>query len=158
MPTAHRHAPAPTKPGPIVYTDQQLLSRLRSLALGEPTLGRRTYDRRRDPDDPSRALYEARFGSWGKALKRAGLSAITQPAHLHGATTRWTIPQLIAAVRRCRDETGSTTVAAYEAWRTGSATSETTKPAMPPAATIRFRLGSWSRATRIAHEDEGQTP
>ena len=44
-------------------------------------------------------------------------------------------------------ETGSTALSVYEAWRTDP---EHPRTDAPPAATIRFRIGSWSRATQLA--------
>ncbi|TLS44955.1 hypothetical protein FE633_17590 [Streptomyces montanus] len=141
------HVPAPMKSGPVVYTNQQLLHVLIHLAQGENTLGRRTFEQRRRGTDPSAPLYERRFGSWNRALELAGLAVIEQPQQLQTATTKWTQKQLIAAIRQCRRETGSTTLAAYEAWRTDPAD---LKGDVPPATTIRFRMGSWSRATELA--------
>ncbi|WP_371792889.1 hypothetical protein OG285_31610 [Streptomyces sp. NBC_01471] len=147
MATLTTHVPAPLKPGPVVYTDRQLLSVLIRLAQGESTLGRRTFKRRRRNTDPSAPLYERRFGSWNSALELAGLDAVAQPEQLQDATTKWTQGQLIDAIQRCLQATGSTTLAAYEAWRTEPAD---LKSDAPPANTIRFRLGSWSRATELA--------
>lgn len=141
------HVPAPMKPGPIVYTDRQLLRVLIRLAQGESALGRRTFERRRRGTDPSAPLYERRFGSWNRALELAGFTVTEQPQQLRTATTKWTQEQLIAAIQQCLRETGSTTLAAYEAWRTDSAD---LKGDVPPATTIRFRMGSWSRATELA--------
>ncbi|MFF8917474.1 homing endonuclease associated repeat-containing protein [Streptomyces sp. NPDC015032] len=139
--------PAPMKPGPVVYTDQQLLHVLIHLAQGENTLGRRTFEQRSRGTYPSAPLYERRFGSWNRAVELAGLAVIEQPQQLQTATTKWTQEQLIAAIRQCLRETGSTTLAAYEAWRTDPAD---LKGDVPPAATIRFRMGSWSRAAELA--------
>ncbi|MFB7594655.1 homing endonuclease associated repeat-containing protein [Streptomyces sp. NPDC056160] len=141
------HIPAPTKAGPVVYTDQQLLYVLVRLAQGEGTLGRRTFARRRRGTDPSASLYERRFGSWNCALELAGLAVNEQPQQLQTVTTKWTQEQLIAAIRQCLRETGSTTLAAYETWRKNPA--DLTGD-VPPATTIRFRMGSWSRAARLA--------
>ncbi|WP_338675975.1 hypothetical protein V1460_25625 [Streptomyces sp. SCSIO 30461] len=141
------HVPAPMKSGPVVYTDRELLGMLIHLAQGEGTLGRRTFEQRRRGAGPSAALYERRFGSWNRALESAGLDAVAQPGHLRDATTKWTQEQLIAAIRWCLLVTGSTTLAAYEAWRTDPANPKTD---VPPATTIRFRMGSWSRATELA--------
>ncbi|MEV7872506.1 hypothetical protein AB0P17_41810 [Streptomyces sp. NPDC088124] len=141
------HVPATTKSGPVVYTDRELLGVLIRLAQGEGTLGRRTFEQRRRGAGPSAALYERRFGSWNRALELAGLDAVAQPEHLRDATTKWTQEQLIAAIRWCLLVTGSTTLAAYEAWRTDPANP---KSDVPPANTIRFRMGSWSRATELA--------
>ncbi|MDX3019990.1 homing endonuclease associated repeat-containing protein [Streptomyces acidiscabies] len=135
------------KPGPVVYTDRQLLCALIRLAQGENTLGRRTFEQRRRDTDPSAPLYERRFGSWNRALECAGLAVIEQPQQLQAMTTKWTREQLIAAIRQCLQETGSTTLAAYEAWRTDPAD---LKSDVPPATTIRFRMGGWSRATELA--------
>ncbi|MBK3584461.1 hypothetical protein JHN49_12250 [Streptomyces sp. MBT57] len=141
------YVPAPMKPGPVIYTDQQLLRALIRLAQGESTLGRRMFEQRRRDADPSAPLYERRFGSWNRSLELAGLDTVTQPEQLQDATTKWTQEQLIAAIRRCQLVTGSTTLAAYEAWRTDPANPES---GVPPATTIRFRMGSWSRATELA--------
>ncbi|WP_434598214.1 homing endonuclease associated repeat-containing protein [Streptomyces sp. A5-4] len=141
------HVPAPMKSGPVVYTDQQLLHVLIDLAQEEDTLGRRTFEQRRRGTDPSAPLYERRFGSWNRALDLAGLAVIEQPQQLQTATTKWPQEQLIAAIRQCLQERGSTTLAAYEAWRTDPAD---LKGEVPPATTIRFRMGSWSRATELA--------
>ncbi|MFD9868567.1 homing endonuclease associated repeat-containing protein [Streptomyces niveus] len=141
------HVPVPMKAGPAVYTDQQLLRVLIHLAQGEDTLGRRTFEQRRRGTDPSASLYERRFGSWNRALELVGLAVIEQPQHLQNATTKWTQEHLIAAIRRCLAVTGSTTLAAYEAWRTDPVD---LKVDVPPATTIRFRMGSWSRATELA--------
>lgn len=115
------HVPAPMKPGPVVYTDRQLLCVLIRLAQGESTLGRRTFEQRRRDADPSVPLYERRFGSWNRAIELAGLDAVAQPEQLQDATTKWPQEQLIAAIRPCLLETGSTTLAAYETWRTDRA-------------------------------------
>ncbi|MEW1548458.1 homing endonuclease associated repeat-containing protein [Streptomyces tsukubensis] len=141
------HVPAPMKAGPVVYTDRELLSALVRVAQGEGTIGRRTFERRRMGAGPSAALYERRFGSWNRALELAGLDVVAQPEQLRDATTKWTQEQLIAAIRWCLLGTGSTTLAAYEAWRTDP---ENPKSDVPPATTIRFRMGSWSRATELA--------
>ncbi|MYR56010.1 hypothetical protein GTY54_51180 [Streptomyces sp. SID625] len=141
------HVPAPTKAGPVVYSDQQLLYVLVHLAQGEGTLGRRTFARRRRDADPSASLYERRFGSWNRALELAGLAVNEQPQQLQTVTTRWTQEQLLAAIRQCLRETGSTTLADYETWRKNPAG---LKGDAPPATTVRFRMGSWSRATRLA--------
>ncbi|MFK0179574.1 homing endonuclease associated repeat-containing protein [Streptomyces xanthochromogenes] len=135
------------KSGPVVYTDRELLGVLIRLAQGEATLGRRTFEQRRRGKGPSAALYERRFGSWNRALELAGLDAVAQPEHLRDATTKWTQEQLIAAIRWCLLVTGSTTLATYEAWRTDPTNPQTD---VPPANTIRFRMGSWSRATELA--------
>lgn len=141
------HVPASMKPGPVVYTDQQLLRVLIRLAQGESILGRRTFEQRRGDADPSAPLYERRFGSWNRALELAGLDPVAQPEQLQDATTKWSQEQLIAAIRRCLLVTGSTTLAAYEAWRTDPTD---LKSDVPLATTIRFRMGSWSRATELA--------
>ncbi|MGW6602284.1 homing endonuclease associated repeat-containing protein [Streptomyces sp. NPDC055036] len=141
------HVPALMKPGPVVYTDQQLLRLLIRLAQGERTLGRRTYEQRRGDADPSAPLYERRFGSWNRSPELAGLDTVAQPEQLQDATTKWSQEKLITAIRRCLLVTGSTTLAAYKAWRTDPANP---KSDVPPASTIRFRMGSWSRATELS--------
>lgn len=155
-----RHTPAPAKPGPIVYSDQQLVQVLVHLAQGEITLSRRTFEHRRRLSDPSSHIYECRFGSWNDALRIAGLQTTEQPLQFQGATTKWTEAQLVVAVRHCLRQTGSTALAVYESWRTGSFDGVTRADA-PPASTIRFRLGSWSRATvlacRSAREDNSSS-
>jgi hypothetical protein len=149
MTSVQHHIPAPAKPGPIVYTDRQLLNALRRLTLNEPTIGRRTFDQRRRSSDPTSQLYERRFGSRSRALEIAGLATVEQPPHLQGATTKWTEQQILDALRTCQRCTGSTSVAAYEAWRTDAECPQTNAP---PATTIRFRMRSWSRATQLAFD------
>lgn len=56
---------------------------------------------------------------------------------------------ILDALRECWIKTGSVAVLAYEAWRTGG-TDGICRTHVPPAATIRFRMGSWSRATQLA--------
>ncbi|MGW2984086.1 homing endonuclease associated repeat-containing protein [Streptomyces goshikiensis] len=72
------HVPAPMKSGPVVYADRELLCVLIRLALGEGTLGRRTFEQRRRGAGPSAALYKRGFGSWNRALELAGLNAVAQ--------------------------------------------------------------------------------
>ena len=84
----HAHAPAPTKPGPIVFSNRQMLEALRRLSLGKPNLGRASFLARRRPEDPSYPPYERRFGSWSRALELAGLVPTEQPSQLQGTTTK----------------------------------------------------------------------
>lgn len=150
MTTIARTAPAPAKPGPIVYTDEQMLRALSRCAEADASLSRSDYVRRRRADDPSAQLFERRFGSWNKAaLERAGLATTEQPVQFQGATTKWTEEMIVDAVQKCWQRTGSTSVAVYEAWRTGDRDG-VRRDHVPPAATIRFRMGSWSRATALA--------
>lgn len=142
-----------SKPGPLVYTDEQMLAVLCRLAGPDGRLGRRAFERLRHPTDPSASLYERRFGSWGQALELAGLATTPQPDHLRPTATRWTARQLIDAVAEYLDYADSTnsagstnpaTAAGYDAWRSTQAHHA------PPLGTIRYRLGSWSRATELA--------
>ncbi|WP_424862879.1 homing endonuclease associated repeat-containing protein [Streptomyces sp. MMS24-I29] len=137
--------------GPVVYSDEELLRTLKRLAQGGATLSRREFEPRRQDSDPSAPLYERRFGRWNRALECAGLDTVEQPEHLRRATKKWTRAQLVAAVRQCLTETGSTTVAAYETWRAGPANQGVD---LPPATTIRYRMGSWSRVTALACASE----
>lgn len=126
-----------------VYSDEELLNTLRRLAQGESTLGRRTYEQRRHENDPSAHLYTHRFGSWSEALAAAGLTSTTQPLQLQDATTKWAEPQMLAALRDCRSDTGSLTVRGYETWRLNPVHP---RPNVPPATSIRARFGQWSAA------------
>ena len=135
---------AHSKPGPLVYTDEQMLAVLCRLAGPDGTLGRRTFERLRHPTDPSASLYERRFGSWGQALDLAGLATIPQPEHLKPIATKWTARQLIDAVADYLQHNSFATAAGYDAWR------RTQAQHAPPLGTIRYRLGSWSRATELA--------
>ena len=100
------HMPSPAKNGPVVYTDEDMLSAIRRLSGGERTLSRPMFNHRRSNTDPSAALFEARFGSWNKALEMAGLETTTQPEQLQGVTTKWSQEQLLQALRRCLDGQG----------------------------------------------------
>lgn len=132
------------------YTDKELLATLKRLAFGEPTLGRRTYEQRRSSGDPSRHLYMHRFGSWGRALRLAGLLHVEQPLQLQDVTTKWSEPQILEAMGRCLDDTGSITLRTYETWRRDAPPDE--QPTLPPATSIRARFGQWSRATALLRE------
>lgn len=131
----------------IVYTDDELLNTLRRMSQGEPTLGRRTYENRRSGTDPSAHLFTHRFGSWNRALERAGLTVIRQPLQLQEATPKWSDPQMLAALRDCRREMGTWSVRTYEAWRT-----DRSHPRLdvPSAISIRTRFGRWSEAIERA--------
>jgi hypothetical protein len=118
-------------------------------AADRDSLPRNDYIRRRHDDEPSAPLLERRFGSWNAALESAGLNTTEQPLHFQGATTKWTEEMILDALRECWIKTGSIAVLAYEAWRTGG-TDGICRTHVPPAATIRFRMGSWSRATQLA--------
>jgi len=136
--------------GPVpTYTEQQMVDALLRCAADRDSLPRNDYIRRRHDDEPSAPLLERRFGSWNAALERAGLNTTEQPLHFQGATTKWTEEMILDALRECWIKTGSITVLAYEAWRTGG-TDGICRTHVPPAATIRFRMGSWSRATQLA--------
>lgn len=152
MAASIQHTPAPAKAGLIVFTDEQMLATLRRLSAGEPTLGRAAFQARRHEDDPSHPLYERRFGSWSRALELAGLAPTEQPTQLQGVTTKWSQDDLLEAVRACLRATGSTSMAAYESWRGGLEPQERLR--VPPVGTIRYRLGSWSRATALAVSDQ----
>ena len=141
------HMPSPAKNGPVVYTDEDMLSAIRRLSGGERTLSRPMFNHRRSNTDPSAALFEARFGSWNKALEMAGLETTTQPEQLQGVTTKWSQEQLLQALRRCLTETGSTALQCYESWRKNHLDPDAE---LPPAVSIRKRMGSWSRATSLA--------
>ncbi|MDP9903193.1 homing endonuclease associated repeat-containing protein [Arthrobacter bambusae] len=141
------YTPSPTRNGPVVYTDENMLSALRRLAEGEPTISRPIFNHRRSNTDACTALYEARFGSWNKALEMAGLETTMQPEQLQGVTTKWSQDQILQALTHCLAETGSTTLRRYEEWRKNQPDAAT---GLPSAASIRMRLGSWSHATFLA--------
>lgn len=139
--------PAPTKAGPLVFSDAHLLALLCYLAHGESTLGRNLFTARRVETDPTAHLYELRFGSWNLALAAAGLDITVQPLQLQGATTKWDNESMCAAIRLCLKDTSSTALAVYETWRTHPSQTNTQ---LPPAASIRARFGKWSVATAQA--------
>lgn len=148
--------PAPTKNGPVVYTDVEMIKTLKRLAQGQRTLPRNLFSHRRHEDDPSAALYELRFGSWNAALVLAGLTPVEQDPQLQGATTKWTAEKLIDALQLFLKNTESCSLATYASWRKHPSNSRHT---LPPAATIRYRLGSWSRAIALAtapHDAQGK--
>lgn len=139
--------PAPTKAGPLVFSDEQLLELLRDLTDGDNTLSRNSFAARRLESDPIAHLYELRFGSWNQALAAAGLNTIEQPPQLKGLTTKWDNDTMCAAIALCRDETGNTALAVYESWRTHPSNQH--RLDLPPATTIRARFGKWSTATAL---------
>ena len=60
------------RPNPRHCTDEELLEDLRRIAklLGKKTLGKRDYPKK---GHFSETTYRTRFGSWNKALEKAGL-------------------------------------------------------------------------------------
>ena len=143
-----KHVPAPTKNGPLIYTDAQMISALRRHAQGQKTLSRKAYEQRRASNDPSTGSFERRFGSWGNAVRLAGLTARPQDPQLRGTTTKWSRDQLVDALVQCLHETENTSLPVYSAWR--EAQEPERRAELPPATSIRFRLGSWSHATQLA--------
>lgn len=133
----------------VVYTDLQMIRVLQRIAedTSSTALSRISYDRLREAGDPSSALYEARFGCWNNAVSLAGLEPTAQDQQLVGTTTRWSAEELITALKQFINETARTACRAYESWRTHPSNQHL---ALPPAATIRYRLGSWSRAVSLA--------
>lgn len=129
------------------YSDEEMLFILMRLADQNLVLSRRDYENRKAHSDPHVHLYESRFGTWGRALELAGLVPTEQPEQLQGITTRWSLDDLVDAIRCCLHDTGRSSILAYEAWRTDP---QHPQPEMPSASTIRFRFGSWSAATALA--------
>lgn len=158
MTKSHPHpTPARTKHGPIVYSDEQMLEILRQLAGEDRAMSRPTYAKRRGTHHPAPALFEMRFGSWNKALATAGLLTTSQPAQLTESCAKWSLEQMIQAIIDCADQTGSTTLRAYEAWRTNPDRRTTQACETPPAMTIRARFGSWAVATARAFPPQSTT-
>ncbi len=126
---------------PPRYTDDELLVSLREAALELPSpMGYHAYriwagQRERDGHPcPGPQVAQLRFGSWRRALVRAGL-----PANRAGGprcTFAW--PDVVTAVAACWRELGqSPSVARYETWRAGRA-------GLPSPATVRRQVASWN--------------
>lgn len=95
---------------------------------------------------PGPQVMMLRFGSWGGAVRAAGLPA----NHPSGPARRFDDPdELLAAVVRCwRDDNAPPSVQRYEEW-------QREQEDAPSGATARKRLGSWNtalvRAWQVVH-------
>lgn len=145
--SARMPRPAPAKPRAHTYSTTEMLQILRRMAAPDGTLSRPTYIKRRGNHQPTAHLFELRFGTWNRALVTAGLTVTPQPEQFIGVGVRWTRQQMIKAIDDCAHATGSTSLRAYEAWRTDA---QHPQKNAPPAATIRARMGSWSLVTLMA--------
>lgn len=127
------------------FSDEDMYAALRRVAGNAIELSRPAYAQGRYITEPSPALYESRFGSWGRACMLAGLMPTTQPPQLVGATTKWDDESLVQALVDFLDDSPeSTSIRAYEQWRTDH------RPELPPAASIRYRMKSWNRGLQAA--------
>lgn len=101
---------------------------------------------RRFPDGrpwPTHQTHFHRFGSWRAALHAAGLSA--NPSSAIAGQRIFETGHCIDAIRHVSREVGAVpTISEYEAAARAS------NGALPSAATVRNRCGSWSGAVRMA--------
>jgi hypothetical protein len=133
------------------YSDAELLEILRTTSseLGgiltahrydEFAIGRTFADRR---PWPSHQTHFLRFGSWRGALLTAGLPA--NPSSPISGQRIFGLGQCVDAVRHVRRELGQMpSVKGYET------VARRSNGALPSAATVRNRCGSWSEAVRLA--------
>jgi hypothetical protein len=92
---------------------------------------------------PTHQTHSHRFGSWRKALLGAGLCA--NPSSPIAGQRIFDQGHCIDALRHASREVGKVpTVSAYESMAVAS------RGALPSAATIRVRCGSWTQALRMA--------
>lgn len=154
---AERKSSAQRKPSEWIekkYNDEELLHTLRetSEAIGG-ILTTSAYNDfakvQRFPDGrqwPSHQTHFQRFGSWREALLTAGLAA--NPSSAISGQRIFGKGQCIDAVRHAQRELDEVpTLNQYEALARRS------NGALPSAATIRNRCGSWSKAVELARVD-----
>jgi len=133
---------------PPRYTDEELIRALAEAALDLPSpMGYHAYrtwaaGKERDGRPwPGPQVAQLRFGSWRRALARAGLPA----NHAGGPRGTFARPDVVAAVAACWRELGkSPSVARYEAWRAGRA-------GLPSPATMRRLTASWNDLLAAAY-------
>ncbi|MEZ3163262.1 hypothetical protein ABNG03_00180 [Halorubrum sp. RMP-47] len=125
----------PGTPGPHV-SGETLLEDLRALAdeLGEPPRFKEMVEH----GDHRARTHTKRYGSWAEALEAAGLD----PDARSGGTQQVSTDQLLADLRRLRDELG----------RVPTAT-DVVEEGTHGIATYQRRFGSWSDAVEEAFEE-----
>ncbi|HWN72683.1 MAG TPA: hypothetical protein VNN15_02620 [Solirubrobacterales bacterium] len=136
------------------YSDDELLRILREAneALGGilTSDGYNDFARGRTfPDGrpwPTHQTHFHRFGSWRKALLAAGLAA--NPSSAIAGQRIFDQSHCLDAIRHAHRELGETpSISDYEA------ISKASNGALPSAATVRNRCGSWSQAVHLAQLD-----
>lgn len=144
---------APTKPGAMVFSETDLITTLQTHALPDGTLPRNRYQQVRDHHEPSAHLFELRFGTWNQALSAAGLRPISRSPKRAACDPTFSHAAMLAALQAAARATGSTTIRAYDAWR-----SDLNQPRLIPSAqTIRARFGGWAVAAELAASTHPQT-
>lgn len=142
---------APTKPGAMVFSDADLVTTLRNHALGDGTLPRNRYQQVRDRHEPSAHLFELRFGTWNRALVTADLRPVSRSPKRAACDPTFSHDVMFQALSAAAKATGSTTIRAYESWR-----SDLEQPRQVPSAqTVRARFGQWSTAVQLAAQTRG---
>lgn len=115
---------------PTTWTDEDILAALRECADERDYLSKRRYIRIRPtvtlPDGrtpPNPTTAELRFGSWGRAVKRAGLTHGPRggPSPIPKWTDQHIINQLEKYLRWCGTTEEVPCVYGYEAWSKDSA-------------------------------------
>lgn len=133
-----------TRPGRVAFERDEMLRALRIAWANVPAQERKhglsttLYEKHAPSPSPSPSLYDKRFGSW-----RAACAAADVPLELHrrrSYTRTFDTQDIVDAVGRYIDETGSTTFSGYCAWardRLGE---------VPSGALVVSRMGRWSEA------------
>lgn len=131
--------------GKYVWTDEQIVEAMRSVADADGFVSTTAYDQRYAEAPrgsmPSRPLITIRYGLWGLAVQAAGLR--TRGPSGTPYSTRIEEAGCHLAIQECADDVGHPpTYAEYAEWAqlTGG----------PCAATIRNRCGTWLQALRDA--------
>lgn len=117
-------------------------------AAGAP-LSHVMYDKLRRAGSISAVRVMQRYDTWVKACRAAGI----EPGVTHRSyQRRWTLDELVAAVRRYLESKGARgSYADYDRWSKADVD-------RPSAQTIRNGLGSWNAAKALALEEEGSAP
>lgn len=138
---------ASTIAGPRVSTEQ-CIAALQRVAAEEGKVTSATYAKVATAKGlPSPTTISHRFGSWAVALQAAGFDSPVRRAYVN----RTSEEEMLAAVRRCCEETGDhlPTLEVYRAWRAEH------EPTAPGDAGIRRRMRGWRTVLRMLNDDEG---
>ncbi len=123
--------------GPPGHSDEDLIEAVKQVVkdAGHVPLSKEYAVIAKASGLPSLSTVESRFGGWSAALRAAGITDLPEPRRRR----RWTEEACMEAVRSLAAELGSLpTLREYERLSAG-------RSDLPCAATVRNRLGSWSR-------------
>lgn len=134
----------PRQPLSPKWSDEEILDAIRSHHLSTGEAPRRVDWKRSSDQHPSASTVELRFGSWSKAIAKAGLT----PPRRGPRGPRWTRARILDAIRRH-----------YELFQRAPSHRDwvASAPEHPSSATVINRFRSFQEAVRAAGLTPGQS-